>query len=204
MRRFASLNAVFPFLLLANFVFAGFAHAQHIDAAVGGSILWSPKNTTASGGFIPPPEKGGQYPSFSLQYFSGKHFGFYAEGSLRYHEGIYNDYQPYRPILYDFNGVYTNRLAPKTHGDFMAGVGGETLIFYTANGGCGLPAGGCRTYVNATHLLFHAGVGIRYYFFRDVFIRPEAHYYFIPNNYEFHSNNVFRVGASIGYTFGSH
>ena len=50
---------------------------------------------------------------------------------------------------------------------------------------------------------FHFGVGIRYYFWRNVFARPEAHYYIIPNNVEFHSDNVFRVGASIGHTFGT-
>lgn len=182
---------------------AVFAQAQHNDIAFGGSILWSPANPTASGGFIPPAEKGGQYPSFSLQHFFNNHLGYYAEGSFRYHEGIYNNYQPYRPIFYDLNAVYTNRLAPKTHGDFMGGIGGETLIFYTA-GGCGISVGGCHPYTDATHFLFHAGVGVRYYFFKDLFVRPEAHYYIIPNNYEFHSGNVFRVGASVGYTFGPH
>jgi hypothetical protein len=38
---------------------------------------------------------------------------------------------------------------------------------------------------------------------RTFFVRPEAHYYFIPNNFEFHSDHVFRIGASIGRTFGS-
>jgi hypothetical protein len=43
-----------------------------------------------------------------------------------------------------------------------------------------------------------------------VFIRPEIHYYHIQNNnnnlsdngFNFNSNNVFRVGASIGFTLG--
>jgi len=199
LRRFVSFKFACTFILLA-----GFAHAQHTDIAVGGNILWSPKNTTAAGGFLPPAEKGGIYPSVSFQHFIDNHLGFNAEGAFRYYKGYYNNYQPYRPILYDFNGVYTNRLAPWTHGDFMAGVGGETLIFYSANGGCGVAAGGCHAYVDATHFLLHFGVGIRYYFWRDFFVRPEAHYYIIPNNYEFHSNNVFRVGASVGYTFGPH
>ena len=168
---------------------------------VGGSTLWSPKSTTASVGFLPPAEKGGTYPTFSAQYVLENHLGISAEGLFRYHQGSYEDFQPYRPVFYDVNGLYTNRLAPKTHGDFMAGIGGETLIFYTS-GGCPFPSG-CHAYVNATHLLLHAGVGIRYYFLREFFVRPEAHYYFIPNNYEFHSNNVLRVGATIGYTFGS-
>lgn len=198
MRRFVSLTFVCAILVLG-----GFARAQEIDFGVGGNTLWSSKNTTASGAFLPPPEKGGLYPSVFLQYISENHLGFNAEGAFRYHQGNYNDFQPYRPILYDVNAVYTRRMAPKTHGDFMAGVGGQTVIFYGANSGCGLPGGGCRTSLNSTHFLFHFGVGIRYYFLKNFFARPEAHYYIIPNNVEFHSPNVFRVGVSIGYTFGS-
>jgi hypothetical protein len=34
-------------------------------------------------------------------------------------------------------------------------------------------------------------------------VRPEAHLYRIVNNTNtFHSDNVLRVGASVGYTFG--
>jgi hypothetical protein len=198
LRRFASFTFVCSFLL-----FASFAHAQHTDFAVGGSILWSPQNLSASGGFVPPPEKGGMYPAVSLEHLFTQHLGYYAEGAFRYHEGIYNDYQPYRAIFYDVNAVYTDRVAPKTHGDFMAGVGGQTLIFYTP-GGCGVTGGGCQTHIDSTHFLMHLGVGVRYYFWKNWFVRPEAHYYFIPDNYQFHSDNVFRVGASIGYTWGPH
>lgn len=198
MRRFVAFTFVCTFLL-----FASFAHAQHNDFAVGGSILWSPKNPTASGGFIAPPERGGQYPAISLQHFFNQHLGYYAEGSFRYHDGNYNDFQPYRPIIYDVNAVYTNRLAPKTHGDFMAGIGGQTVIFGNP-GGCGVVAGGCQSHVDSTHFLVHFGVGIRYYFWKNFFVRPEAHYYLIPNNYQFYSDNVFRAGASIGYTWGPH
>jgi hypothetical protein len=83
----------------------------------------------------------------------------------------------------------------------MAGIGAETLLFYNTSGGCGLPTGGCRTYINSTHFLLHAGVGVRYYVWRNFFIRPEVHWYIIPNNFEFHSDHVFRVGASIGHTW---
>jgi hypothetical protein len=33
--------------------------------------------------------------------------------------------------------------------------------------------------------------------------RPEAHDYFIPNNDQFHSDHVLRVGVSIGHTFSA-
>jgi hypothetical protein len=50
------------------------------------------------------------------------------------------------------------------------------------------------------------GGGVRYYVWHrlpNVYVRPEVHYYHIQNNVEFNSSNLFRVGASIGYTFGS-
>lgn len=196
MRKFLSLTFVCALAL------AALAHAQQLDVGAGGNTLWSFKNTTASTGFLPPPEKGGTYPSIFAQYAVKKHIGVAAEFSFRYHEGIYNGLQPYRPFLYDVNAVYAApHLAKKTTGDFMAGVGGETLLFYNSYGACRIPTGGCRTYLNANHFLIHAGAGVRYYFWRDFFLRPEVHWYIIPNNYEFHSNNVFRIGASIGRTW---
>jgi hypothetical protein len=84
----------------------------------------------------------------------------------------------------------------------MAGIGGETLLFYAPYFGCGIPTGGCQTFLNSTHFLVHAGVGIRYSVWRRLFVRPEAHWYFITDNYQFHSDNLFRIGVSVGYTFG--
>ena len=180
---------------------AGFAHAQQIDFAVGANTLWSPRPHTASQAFLPPAESGGIYPNVSLQYLGEKRFGLNVEGSFRAKEGLYNGYQYFRPILYDVNGVYAQRLAPKIRADVMAGVGGETLLFYGQKT-CKY-SGGCRTYVNDNHFLVHFGVGVRYYVWKTFFVRPEAHYYLIPNNFEFHSDHVFRVGVSLGHTFRS-
>ena len=185
--------------MLATLV--SFAPAQQIDLAGGASTLWSPGPLTASQAFPPPAESGGLYANASLQYLGEKRLGLNIEGAFRAKEGLYNGYQYYRPILYDVNAVYARRMATKIRGDFMAGVGGETLVFYRQTN-CNYGSG-CTTNVNNTHFLLHAGVGVRYYFWRTFFVRPEAHYYFIPNNFEFHSDHVFRVGGSIGHTFGS-
>jgi hypothetical protein len=180
---------------------ASFAPAQQIDLAGGASTLWSPGPLTASQAFLPPAESGGLYANASLQYIGEKRLGLNVEGAFRAKEGLYNGYQYYRPILYDVNAVYARRMATKIRGDFMAGVGGETLVFYKQTN-CNYSSG-CSTNVNNTHFLLHAGVGVRYYVWRTLFVRPEAHYYYIPNNFEFHSDHVFRIGASIGHTFGS-
>ncbi|PYX72595.1 MAG: hypothetical protein DMG78_11930, partial [Acidobacteria bacterium] len=137
------------------------APAQQIDLAVGGSTLWSTKPLTASQAFLPPAEKGGTYAGASLQYLTERRLGINIEGAFRAKEGLYNNYQYYRPALYDVNAVYARPMAPKVRADFMAGVGGETLLFYQQTN-C-IYSGGCRTYVNNTHFLVHAGVGVRYY-----------------------------------------
>lgn len=188
-------------LALVLCALANFAHAQQVDFGLNGSTLWSPKPLTSSQAYVPPAESGGTYAGASLQYFGERRWGLNIEGAFRAQEGLYNGYQHYRPILYDANIVYPYRLAAKARADFMAGIGGQTVLFYNTTN-CGFVAG-CRTYVDSTHFLIHAGFGVRYYFWRTFFIRPEAHYYFIPNNFEFHSDHVFRLGATIGHTFGS-
>ena len=186
--------------------YAAIAQAQ-VELTGGGSILESPKPNTASLAYVPPADSGGVYAGFSLQYLTENHRGLNIEGAFRTKEGLYNGSQYFRPIFYDVNWVYASRFTPKFRGDFMAGAGGESLLFY-GQIGCGYSSG-CRTYVDSNHFLVHLGFGLHYTpfhkgRFHNIFFRPEAHYYFIPNNFEFHSDNVLRAGASIGYTFGRH
>jgi hypothetical protein len=181
---------------------ASFARAQEIDLAVGGSTLSSSKSNTASQAYLPPPEKGGMYPGASAEILMKNRFGFGAEAAFRNRQGLYNGYQSFRPVLYDVNGVFAPHLSERTRADFMAGVGGQTVIFYNRFASCDFAT--CPTSISSTHLLLHAGGGVRYYFWGHSFIRPEAHYYYIfGNTSQFHSGNVVRLGASIGHTFGS-
>jgi hypothetical protein len=182
------------------FAFATLAHAQQFDFAVGGATLFSTKNTTASQAYLPPPEKGGLYPSLSIERVFKNHYGYSAEVAFRYHEGSYNGYQKYRPVIYDINGVYNSRLAKKYTADFQAGLGGQSTFFYSPSGSC--LYSGCATHLDSNRFLLHAGFGLRYALFHRLFVRPEANYYRIINNTtDFHSDNVLRLGASIGYTF---
>ena len=183
--------------------FATSARAQ-VDIAVGGGTLFSAKSSSASLAFPPPPERGGLYPSASFQLMLKEHLGVNVEGAFRYRQAFYNGYQAYRPILYDVNAVYSKPVSDRMRLDLMAGGGGQSVLFYNQYGTCS-PAysGNCRISTNSNHFLVHVGGDLRYYFWRNFFARPEAHYYYILNNTEFHSKNVLRLGASIGYTFGS-
>ncbi len=176
------------------------AKAQQFDLAVGAGSLFSTAQTTASQAFLPPPERGGTYVTASGQLLFTKHLGVNAEFVMRRNKALYNGFQDFRPFLYDANAVYARRLTDNASVDFMAGMGGQTVLFYNQFGPC-LTAT-CPVLVNTTHLLAHAAADVRYYFWRNFFLRPEIHYYRVINNSEFHSDNVFRAGASIGYTFG--
>ena len=198
MRRFL------PFTFVCTLtVFTTFAHAQQINVAVGGSTLFSPNRSSASLAYPPPAEKGGDYPSASAEILFSNNFGFQVDAAFRYHRELYNGYQQYRPILYDVNAVFAPKLSPKVRADFMGGVGVQTLVFYNPSGSCSSNGGSCPLYINSNHFLVHLSADARYYFWRNFFVRPEAHYYRIVNNFEFHSDNVLRLGASVGYTFGS-
>jgi hypothetical protein len=195
LRKFALFLSVCTVLWLPTF-----AGAQELDLAVGGSKLYSTKNTNASLAYLPPPESYGTFAGVSLLRTFENHFGYSAELTTSYKRQLYNGFQEYRPFLYDLNAVFAPHVAKRMTADFMGGAGGQTVVFYNQYNGCGFP-GGCTPRVNSTHFLLHAGAGLRYTVWRGIFVRPEANFYRVFNNNDFHSGNVLRLGASIGYTF---
>ncbi|MHB8215691.1 MAG: hypothetical protein ACYDDS_06380 [Candidatus Sulfotelmatobacter sp.] len=195
MRKLALFAPVFAVLFLAQF-----ASAQQGDAMFGFGTLMSSGSCDVNTGLC--PEKGGLYPSFSADVIFHKRVGFNFETAWRASQGSYGGVggQPYRPILSDFNLMYQPKLSKKVGADLMAGIGWQSTRFY-------LPyctgTFSCDNFVSSHHFLVDLGGGLRYYVWNHVFVRPEIHYYHIQNNTDVFSNsNVFRVGASIGYTIG--
>ena len=197
LRKLALLLLMCAFLLVA-----GFARAQQVDIGFGYGITLSSKNSSSSLAYPPPSEKGGTYPSASLQYLlKNHHYGFNAEVAVRRNEGLYNGFQRFRPFFYDFNAVFAPRINSKTRADVMAGIGATTILFYNQYEPCSPIYTACTPFANSTHLMGHIGGDVRYYFWRRFFVRPEAHLYLIHNNFQFNSAYVARVGASIGFSF---
>ncbi len=194
--------------MCALLLFATLASAQQVDLAVGGNTLFSTQNNTASLLYLSPPERGGVYGSATFDRIFSNGFGYGADVTFRSRQALYNNYQKYRPVLYAVNAVYAPRFNPfpariskRTSTIFTAGVGGETVLYYSPYGGC-IYSTGCSTHLNSNHFLLHVSGGFNYRIWRNFFIRPEAHYYYIINNTnDFHSNSVLRLGASVGYTF---
>jgi len=184
------------------FLFASFAFAQQADAAFGFGTLTSSGTTTCGIATCIIPEKGGLYTNVSGDVVFPKRVGFNVEAAWRTSQGNYPAQGPYRPILVDFNALYQPKLSKKVGLDLLAGIGLETTRFYGFQ-----PTFSCTQlsacYTSSHHFLVDIGGGIRYYVWGHVFVRPEARFYHINNNTaDFTSNNVLRVGASIGYTIG--
>ena len=198
MRKFAFVATLF-----AIFAFADLASAQQADAMLGFGTLLSPG--AASCNFNTGcPEKGGLYINLGADVIFHRRMGFGFDAAWKASQGEYGGPggQPYRPILFDFNGVYQPKLSKKVGADLMGGIGWQTTRFYGYQ-----PTGNCvyfgACYQSSNHFLVDVGGGLRYYVWGHVFVRPEAHYYKVFNNTsDFTSGNIIRVGASIGYTIG--
>ena len=198
LRKFAFVATVFAFFVLANF-----ASAQQADAMLGFGTLLSPGAASCNVN-TGCPEKGGLYINLGADVIFHRRIGFGFDAAWKASQGEYGGPggQPYRPILFDFNGVYQPKLSKKVGADLMGGIGWQTTRFYGYQ-----PTGNCvnfgACYQSSNHFLVDVGGGLRYYVWGHVFVRPEAHYYKVFNNTsDFTSGNIIRVGASIGYTIG--
>ena len=198
MRKLALLATVFSILLLANL-----ASAQQADAMFGFGTITAPGASPCNFTTGLCPEKGGLYPNLGADVVFHRRVGFGFDVAWRGGQGAYGGPggQAFRPIIFDFNGVFQPRLSKKAGLDLMGGIGWQSTRFYSGNYTCNFFS--CINYVSSNHFLVDVGGGIRYYFWGHVFVRPEAHYYWINNNTaDFTNNSIVRVGGSIGYTIG--
>ena len=198
MRKTALLAVICGFIFLASL-----SQAQQADAMLGFGTIMSSGSTACGANSCVIPEKGGLYPTISADVIFHKRVGFNFEASWRARQGNYAGLGiPFRPILFDFNGVFQPHLSKKAGVDLMGGIGWQSTRFYGYQ-----PTSNCvffgACYTSSNHFLVDVGGGIRYYVRGHIFVRPEAHFYHIVNNTsDFSSNNLVRVGASIGYTIG--
>ena len=190
-------------LVMAFFLFQAAAHAQQFDVTFGVDTLNAP-STNLTSTFVGSTQSltGGAYPVFTADYLFKRHFGIQGEVAWRASQALYLGFEPYRPIFFDFNGIYAPRVSKYFAPELAAGIGAESVRFYQNVFNCSF-FGGCTNYVTSTHFLGDVGGGLRLYPHGNFFVRPEAHLYLIHNNVEFSSGHAVRYGMSIGYTFGN-
>ena len=184
-------------------IVASLANAQQIDFAFGVGTTHAPSYSNQLTGFYPKESlTGGAYPAISGDFILFKNFGIGGEIAWKASERNYAGYQPYRPIFWDFNGMWVPRVSKHAAVELSAGIGAESVRFYNNFYTCNYVT--CTNYSTSTHFLGHFGAGLKLYAHGGFFIRPELHYYLINNNVEFTSSQLLRYGGSIGYTFGAH
>lgn len=179
---------------------ASAAVAQQMDFAFGISSIQSPAYNNTNVLYPPVSLTGGIYPAISGDFLLRKHLGIMGEISWKASQGLYNGYQPYRPIFWDFGGVYVRNVAKRVAVEATAGIGAESTRFYTNYYNCNYL--GCTPYATSNHFMGQFGGGVKLYVKGGLFVRPEARFYLVNNNVEYTSSRVIRYGASIGYTFG--
>jgi hypothetical protein len=126
-----------------------------------------------------------------------------AEVSFRFTQGNYAGLG-YRPIFYDFNGiwapsVHTKRVQP----EILAGFGGVSLRFYGGTQYLNYYTGTYSNYAGSNkHFQLHAGLGLRVFIKPHLFVRPQIDYRWVPNlNLQFASDSVLAYSLAIGYSF---
>ncbi|MFI5113931.1 MAG: hypothetical protein ACHP7J_02220 [Terriglobales bacterium] len=188
------------FAFAAMFAFSSAAQAQRIDFAFGASTIDAPGASAADSSHSPVSLTGGAYPGFSANFLLFHNLGFGGEIYWKASQGNYPAIppSPFRPIFYDFDAVYSPKLASHTYLELVAGVGAQSTRFYCST--CVNPFTGTN-YQSFNHFMGDFGGGIKFYPKGGFFVRPEARLYLVNNNQEFSSPRVARYGLSIGYTF---
>jgi hypothetical protein len=169
------------------------------DLAFGFGTLEAPSSSSATNSYSPQTEAGGLYSNFDVDFLLHHSLGVGGEVVWRWRQNLYEGYEPFRPIFYDINGVWAPRFNKKVGAELAAGIGAESIRFYSGTYQCNFIT--CTDYVSSNHLMGHFGGGIKIYVKGNFFVRPEANFYLIHNNNEFSAGYTTRVGASIGYSF---
>jgi hypothetical protein len=195
--RIVTLSA---FVCAALTAFSNVAQAQRMDFAFGISTVNAPGASSANGvDHLPVSLTGGTYPGFSgdVLFFHNAGIGaeiFWKASQSDYAGQGFN----YRPLYWDVNAVYSPKLASHAYLELVGGIGALSTRYYTGTT-CGIYS--CSNYQSINHFDADFGGGIKFYPKGGFFVRPEARFYLVNNNFEFSSNHATRYGVSIGYTF---
>jgi len=197
------------FACAALAAFSNFAQAQKIDIGFGGGTTLAPDASFVSGVESAPSLKGGTFLGFNGDVLFWHNLGFGAEvfwraGSTNCAVSLcgVDSGVTYRPVLYNFNAVYSPKIASHAYLELVGGIGALDT-HYSACTGVGVSCGGSELISSSNHFDVDLGGGIKLYpLHGGFFIRPEARFYWVNNGTaDYSSNHSARVGASIGYTF---
>ena len=126
-----------------------------------------------------------------------------GEVSFRFAQGDYAN-TGYRPIFYDFNGIWMPSLGSKRIvPEFQGGLGGVNMRFYGGTQYYDYNTGRYTNFAGSiNHFQLHAEAGLRIYIKEHIFLRPTFDYHWVRNFNEFSGNSVIRISVAIGFSSG--
>ena len=178
-----------------------------VGTAIAGSSGQSIDTFNTGNPFV-SPRLGGTFGKAGADFMLTPHFGIGGETDFRFSQGAYAGLS-YRPIFYDFNGIWTpingesRRIVP----EFQAGLGGTNVKFYAQNSSCDAFVGcasNSQYLESANHFQVHLEAGVRFYVTHHLFIRPQVDAHWVNNFTQFGTDWVPEYGASLGWSFTHH
>lgn len=207
MKRTLRTAVLFSLACATIFAVSNFAQAQRVDFGFAVSGMQSASAASGNCGTLGDTScshqnvsmTGGTYLGFNGDVLFWHNVGFGAEINWLASQKDYGGQGfGYRPIFYNFNAVYSPKIAPRVYADLVAGIGAVDTHYYTGTY-CG--AYTCSNYQSINHFDGDFGGGLKLMATKSIFIRPEARVYLIHNNQEFSSDWAIRYGATIGFSF---
>ena len=192
------------------FVAAQMSFAQNVNAYIGvGTAMDSSNNTQidtfGTGNPFTTPSLTGAYMDIGASAMFTKHVGVGADINWRASRGNYAGLL-YRPMFYNFDGVWTPVSTKRFEPEVRLGLGGMHIGYSFNQTNCDA-FGGCNT-VNepvetSSHFQVHGALAARFYLTDHVFVRPAVDAHYVNNFFQFGSNWVPEYSVGVGYTFGS-
>lgn len=157
-----------------------------------------------TGNFVNTPRLTGLFADIGGSMMVTPHYGVGAQVSWRAGQGNYSGLN-YRPIFYDFDGVWQPVKSKHFVPEVQAGIGGVRVGFSANQTQCDQLIG-CQT-VNAgsessTHFQAHFAVAARLYVTPHIFFRPAVDAHWVNNFFQFGNNWVPQYSIGIGYSVG--
>ena len=162
-------------------------------------------NTLNGGVVYNAPSLDGLFDTVGGDVIFFRNLGLGAEYTFRNSRGPYAGLQ-YHPVFYDVNAVYqplgsSRRFAPELQG----GIGRAAFRFYYTPQFCNSYPLGCRSNTaqatETNHLEVHFAGGVRYYVYKDVFVRPQVDARWVRDLSYFSNSWIPEFTVAVGYTF---
>ena len=113
------------------FLLSSPARAQQFDLSAGISTVTGPESTPTL-----QTVGGGAYPTFGLDFLFYHNLGVGFNAAFRASENLYQGQLPFRPFFYDVDAVYAPPLGKRAQLELSAGIGAESVRFYTPTFQC--------------------------------------------------------------------